>query len=90
MITNIPDAAEFKNNGIAFLNLAWESLLSMSQHVSAVTAELEEETERQEYEKEYWREARQELGVAVALIQQGAEFLIKGKICELSPFLLLR
>ncbi|VTT99588.1 Uncharacterized protein OS=Pirellula staleyi (strain ATCC 27377 / DSM 6068 / ICPB 4128) GN=Psta_3436 PE=4 SV=1 [Gemmataceae bacterium] len=39
--------------------------------------------------RQYWESSQQELATAVALAQQGTEFLLKGHIAEVSPFLLL-
>lgn len=144
MITNIPTKADFDNNGIAFLNLAWESVLSISLNLPAPpveqiaevveaeqqadgaavnageeileaagtwTAEDEERwaeavtncphlpkmvqkkslAERRWAQAvgEYWRSAQQALATAVALAQQGTEFLIKGKIAAVSPLILI-
>lgn len=38
---------------------------------------------------EYWEKSQPELGNAYALVQQGQEFALKGKIAAISPFLLL-
>ena len=38
---------------------------------------------------EFWKAAQQPLGNAQALLQQGVEFLLKARIAEVSPFLLL-
>jgi hypothetical protein len=39
--------------------------------------------------RKYWESSQLELATAVALTQQGTEFLLKGHIAEVSPFLLL-
>src|SRR5262245_39444063 len=103
MILDVPTKADFDNNGIAFLNLAWQSVVGVSlglpdQPVEVLGADATEdhlhaaaEESRQwaEAVEEYWRAAQQELATAVALAQQGTEFLLKGKIAEVSPFLLI-
>ena len=150
MITDIPTKADFDNNGIAFLNLAWESVLSISLSLPAPPSEQigedveagsqedggdvaldageglrgdgadvgDQWTEEDELRwaeavirfphlpktverrslaerrwsravEEYWRDAQQALATAVALAQQGTEFLLKGKIAAVSPLLLI-
>src|SRR4051812_18248918 len=103
MITDIPTKADFDNNGIAFLNLAWQSVVSISLDLPEQPVEElgEDATEEQRLEAEeedrrwteevqrYWQAAQQELATAVALAQQGTEFLLKGKIAAVSPFLLV-
>ncbi|MGP3790897.1 hypothetical protein [Pseudomonas sp. B392_1p] len=37
----------------------------------------------------YWNLAHRQLTTALAITQQGIEFLIKGRICEISPYLLI-
>jgi hypothetical protein len=103
MITDIPTKADFDNNAIGFLNLAWQSVLSISlsrpkQPVKELSkeatqeqhAQAEEENRRWEQDvQQYWQAVQQELATAVALVQQATEFLLKGKIAAVSPFLLV-
>ncbi len=150
MILDIPTKADFDNNGIAFLNLAWETVLSIALNLPKQPSEESKDDEDAEEKKtgsdavpeaaeeageevsnegdprseederrwaeavkhhpelpktverraledrrwaqavaEYWRVAQQELATAVALAQQGTEFLLKGKIAQVSPFLLI-
>lgn len=103
MIIDIPTKADFDNNGIAFLNLAWQSVLSICLGLPEQPVEElgENATEEQRLEAEaedrrwaaeverYWQVSQQELATAVALTQQGTEFLLKGKIADVSPFLLI-
>ena len=76
MITDIPTKADFDNNGIAFLNLAWQSVLSISLNLPEQPIEElgHDATEEQRLEAEaedlrwaeaverYWQAAQQELG----------------------------
>jgi len=98
MILDVPSASEFESNGIAFLNLAWESAIELSVHLDEVLQELDLDTtlttaelleEKEKYTFDFWEKNRQNLGVAVALTQQGAEFFLKWRICCVSPYLLL-
>lgn len=103
MIQDIPTKADFDNNGIAFLNLAWESVTGISlglpdqplEQLGADATEeqlqdaAEEDLRWSEAVEDYWNAAQQELATAVALAHQGTEFLLKGKIAAVSPFLLI-
>lgn len=50
---------------------------------------MEELDEEKRVTDEYWEHAQRPLAVAVALAQQGTEFLLKAKICSISAFLLI-
>ncbi|MFG1491717.1 hypothetical protein ABMA58_20875, partial [Oceanospirillum sp. HFRX-1_2] len=39
--------------------------------------------------EQYWTLAHRQLTTSLAITQQGIEFLIKGRICEVSPYLLI-
>lgn len=86
MITDIPDQADFEQSGIALLNLAWDSVLSL--YLNLELAEIDEES-GEEVNAKYWKSAQVTLSTALALVQQGTEFLSKGRIAAVSPFLLL-
>jgi hypothetical protein len=97
MIVNIPSLVDFEANGLAFLNLAWESVLELSKSLtesSEYQAEYNEVTDEElvEFEeivKKYWEQEQPRMAVAVALAHQAAEFLIKARITSVSPFLLI-
>jgi len=87
VITDIPSPADFEATAVSLLNLAWDTVSSLSHH--AERSELEAWDECGEVTDEYWAAAQKPLGNAQALIQQGVEFLLKARIAEVSPFLLL-
>jgi hypothetical protein len=87
MILDIPTSADFEANGVAFLNLAWEAVLGLS--LDLAESETEELDEEDRVTDEYWEDAQRPLAVAVALAQQGTEFLLKAKISAVSPYLLI-
>ncbi|MGP1386427.1 MAG: hypothetical protein ACTS2F_22895 [Thainema sp.] len=87
MIINIPSSEEFKVTGISLLNLAWD-------HVSALYLDLKasnmaEWDDDGEVTSEIWQAAQKPLANALVLTQQGIEFLLKARISEISPFLLI-
>jgi hypothetical protein len=82
MITNIPEAADFKITAVALLNLAWAGVI---QHLIHLQATGEDDPDLLE---DYWSSAQLSINSSLSLAQQGIEFLLKSKICEASPFLL--
>ena len=86
MITDIPKALEFYISGKELLSFAWE-----------ITANLLTEFDEADYYEidpddisdQYWAAAKSRLNTALAIVQQGVEFILKGKICDVSPFLLI-
>jgi hypothetical protein len=91
MIIDLPTADEFITNGKAFLNLAWETVINLSMGLASYKKydHINTEDEQKRLEEEYWRHAQHALSVGVALAQQGMEFLLKGQIASVSPYLLI-
>lgn len=91
MIIDIPTDDEYATNGKAFLNLAWEGVINLSTELARYKDfdDFHNEEEQQELEEKYWKHAQHNLSVAIALAQQGTEFLLKGKIAVVSPYLLI-
>ena len=85
MIIDVPTSADFKNAGINLLNLAWDSTISLLIQRSDYRdiSQFSLVTER------YWKASQPILSSSLALVQQGVEFFLKGKIAEVSPYLLL-
>lgn len=84
MITSIPSNEDFQSRGSDYLNLAWGQLLSL-----ILDFEDSEDWGGERTEEEYVDFAEREIDVAVSLAAQGAEFLLKSKIAEVSPWLLI-
>lgn len=87
MITDIPSPSDFEATAVSLLNLAWDTVSSLFQH--AERSQLEQWDKDGEVTDEFWTAAQKPLGNAQALVQQGVEFLLKARISEVSPFLLL-
>ncbi len=87
MIIEIPNRDDFDKSGLSMLNLAWGAISELYRNL--VNAEVEEWDDDGEVTEEYWQAAQRPISVALALAQQGIELLLKGKIAEISPFLLL-
>ena len=87
MITEIPTPDDFKQQGIAFLNLAWHAVFNLIvQMEDSIDWKMHEE----DISSQYWASASHSLVAALPLAFQGTELLIKGRICTVSPFLLLK
>jgi len=87
MITEIPDFADFQHQGIAFLNLAWDSVFSLVLRLE--DASQWHAVDSAAVSEKYWDAAEHALATSMALAHQGTEFLIKSHIAEVSPYLLL-
>ena len=85
MINNVPTHTDFYNSGKELLLLSWDSvaklLLNFDEAVKYFGVEAEE--------SEYWLLADRKVKTALAIMQQGIEFILKGRICEVSPYLLI-
>lgn len=86
MIRNIPTHDDFYKTGRELLDLSWDM-------VAKLLVNLDEAeyygVDADEVSEEYWNLAHRQLTTALAITQQGIEFLIKGRICEISPYLLI-
>jgi hypothetical protein len=85
MLTNIPDADDFKTSAENLLNSAWNSLIKLLENHKTF--------EQIESEKDaiatYWLYAKPELTAAAAMVQHAVEFYLKSKIISISPYLLI-
>jgi hypothetical protein len=86
MIVDVPTPDDFNASGTDFLNIAWGMIVDLSFDLKT----------RQElwsgFDKvadDYWKAAQRPLATALSLVQQGTEFLLKGHIATVSPYLLL-
>jgi hypothetical protein len=87
MITNMPTADDFTKHGLTFLQFAWDAVFDLLLgHTDA--QEWNQGVDAEE-SKNYWRAANKPLSIAHALAQQGAEMILKAKIAEKSPYLLI-
>lgn len=84
MIKDIPRRDDFYAVGNALLNQAWDEAMSL-------LIELEEARDwiDAEDEEEYWTSSRTQMATALAIAHQAAEFYLKGRISEVSSFLLI-
>ncbi|QIM48336.1 hypothetical protein G9Q38_03675 [Pusillimonas sp. DMV24BSW_D] len=86
MITNLPTSVDFCQSGNELLNFAWDA-------TSNLLTEFDQADyygfDKSEVSDKYWAAARRTLTTSLTIVQQGVELILKGKICEISPYLLL-
>jgi hypothetical protein len=86
VITDIPISSDFQNAGINLLNLAWDSTVSLLMERIVDVAEVKANSPVSDL---YWKSAQPILASSLSLVQQSVEFFLKGKIAEVSPYLLI-
>jgi hypothetical protein len=84
VIKDIPSREDFYNVGAALLNQAWQDLVGLQLAVE----EASDWADDLDLE-EYWRAATTKLATTLSIAHQAAEFFLKGRIVEVSPFLLV-
>ncbi len=87
MIKDIPKSDDFQHSGLAYLNLAWQTAIDLA--ISLDESDCDEWDSEGIVPNEYWEAAQRPLATAISLLQQGVEFLIKARIAEVSPYLLI-
>lgn len=87
MITDIPNACDFEIHGIDYLNLAWGTVMKMLTYLDEF-CELNGDIDK-DMEVGFWEAAKREIAISLSLSAQGAEFLLKSRICKISPWLLI-
>ncbi len=86
MICDIPNAVDFYESGKELMGFAWETVadlllnLDEAEHFGI---------DKEEISDAYWDAAKRRLATALSITQQGVEFVLKGKIADVSPFLLI-
>jgi hypothetical protein len=84
MITDIPSKEDFDAVGSALLDQSWGM-------ATALLLDLDEAKQWTDVDdvEEYWKSASIKMATALSIAHQGAEFLIKGRIVAVSPYLLI-
>lgn len=86
MIIEQPTPEDFERSGTSFLNLAWTIVLELYGHTQNNYSAICHEPELSD---EFWHAAQRPLSNAVTLVEQGIELLLKARIAEVSPYLLI-
>lgn len=85
-ILDIPTEGDFHSSGKELLNFSWDV-------VARLLTDMDEAkyygVEPSKISDKYWSAAKRHLTTALSITQQGVEFILKGKIVSISPFLLI-
>ena len=84
MIKDIPTKDDFDAIGCALLDQSWDTVSVLLLQLQEVILLIDDEDE-----EAYWRTSNTKLSTALAIAHQGAEFLLKGRIADVSPLLLI-
>ena len=86
MIENIPNPGLLCNSGIEQLNFSWQIVIDTLKLLKSA----QDQGELYDWQiDEFWRSSRRNLLSAYAQVFQGVELIIKGKIAEVSPYILI-
>ncbi|MDX7829174.1 hypothetical protein SJR89_19095 [Aeromonas caviae] len=85
MVIDIPSKDDFFNMGDSLLNSAWDNLIALLKDYS----EYEFVGCEDGFEKVFFLHAKPKLMSSFTLVQQAVEFYLKGKIAEVSPYILI-
>jgi hypothetical protein len=88
LILDFPTKHDFFNAANDYLNSSWGSVIELITEFEELRGVFED-SEHENESKRYWNSAKQTLISATALVQQAAEFYIKGRISDISPYLLI-
>ncbi|MFV2061186.1 MAG: hypothetical protein ACC653_10935, partial [Gammaproteobacteria bacterium] len=86
MVKNIPTEEDFYISGKELLDFSWDVVATLLTNLDE--AEFFDLDKNQSSES-YWKLAKRRLTTALSITQQGIEFILKGKITKISPFLLI-
>jgi hypothetical protein len=80
MITDVPTAEDFAQEGVAFLSLAWDVIFKLI--IQLRDTKEWNGLDVPEVPDQYWNAAKYELATSLTLAHQGTEFLSKARIAE--------
>lgn len=84
MIKDIPTKSDFDAIGCALLDQSWDIVAVLLTQLQDAKGWIDVEAE-----DAYWQLSNTKLSTALAIAHQGAEFLLKGRIADVSPLLLI-
>ena len=100
MITNIPRPIDFHLAGLSYLNIAWENINELCDNIDDFGKkilnwdkfkldEYVDKSEIGEIKNLHWEDLQRNLSLALSLIENSVELILKGRISEISPYLLI-
>jgi len=84
-IQDIPNSSEFFYMGVEHIMIGYDGIIELSDPLIKYM-----EYEDPEGEVEFWESARLKLLVYTGLIHEGFDFILKSKICDVNPLLLIK
>lgn len=86
MVNNVPSASDYFDSGKEVFNFAWSTVahLLCEFDVAGYYGYSPDEVS-----EPFWSAATRELSTALTIVQQGVELILKGRIAEISPYLLI-
>ena len=88
MIRGLPESKDLESAGIGYLCTAFSEVLSLL-HAESFFTESALEEDRSATVRKYWDSVRAELSTHASLVHTGVELILKARIAEISPYLLL-
>ena len=88
MIQDIPTDGEFFETGQSLLDVAWSTVVELLDAFHAGQYEGQGD-EFEDYQADFWNASQTRLRTSLTIMQQGVEFILKGRIAGVSSFLLL-
>jgi hypothetical protein len=89
LISNIPTPTDFYQAGERLLHMAWDQICNLLIGFEEIESLLEEDCDLEKERETYFLAAKQTIVSSYSIVQQAIEFFIKGRITEISPYLLL-
>ncbi|WP_413657879.1 hypothetical protein [Paraburkholderia phenoliruptrix] len=89
MVVNVPTPEDFYTSGKELLNFAWDATATLLVELDNADFYGIEESDMAEVSTKYWAASKRTLTTALTVIQQAVELVIKGRIAEVSPYLLI-
>ena len=86
MITDVPTSQDFYASGRELLDFAWDTIAGLLVDFDDYN---DCGCDSVEISDAYWKSAKRELNAALSIAQQGVDFILKGKIADISPYLLI-
>lgn len=86
MILNTPTSEDFYKTGKELLSFAWDIVAKLLVNLNEAE---QYGIDPSEVSEEYWNLSQRHLTTALTITQQGVEFVIKGRICAISPYILI-
>ena len=89
MILEIPTSEEFYTSGKELLNFAWDTVVELLIDLDGLEDYGVDSHDAEEISDACWKLSKRHLTTALSITQQGVEFILKGKIIDVSPFILI-